>query len=179
MNLEEMERRMRETPTEFLKFRAVRVERKFAITTTFLDTTLYSEDQASQYETDHDVQMRLFWRLEETANALRKEYQSSKGYMSGEAISESLRTSAPIGPPMPQVINLENERLEIQIDNCGSLVDLYSLFDAAVKADLMVSYYAKAIILCTSVDVLATFKESASKYGLVLQYMNRKKHLER
>jgi len=147
MNLEEMERRMRETPTEFLKFRTVRVERKFAITTTFLDTTLYSEDQASQYETDHDVQMRLFWRLEETANALRKEYQSSKGYMSGEAISESLRTSAPIGPPMPQVINLENERLEIQIDNC------------------------------TNLEQLATLKEAASKAGLVTQYMNKMKSL--
>ena len=126
----------------------VGAERKFAIYTQFLDTTLWGETEVQEGETRQGARKRLLHELEEQASELRVEYESMRGQIIKETISWALRTSPPIGPPMPLEINIQTEdKDELKkkalddILQCPSLSDLTSYKRyASTDKDLQAAY---------------------------------------
>jgi hypothetical protein len=110
----------------------IKVERKFSVYTTFLDTVLTSEGVIREGETRTDAILRIAKELEQTAAILRKEADQFRG----QIISDAKSASADPYPGMDnwriekdqkttQVIDYkQNEQLEIAIDNATSLEQL-------------------------------------------------------
>ena len=98
--------------------------RKYAIVTNFLDTMLAHSVYIQEGETKLDAYRRGLKELDQIAATLRKEHESMRGQIFSETIEGARRTSPPIGPPMPQIIDKSIERLEIQIDNANTLEEL-------------------------------------------------------
>jgi len=106
--------------------RTAKTHRKFAIYSTFLDTILEGEEEVMEGETRKEVLKRINKELEDTAADLRKEAESMRGQIITETIKGAQESIHDIRQmPLPPIeINLQHERLEIEIDNCKTEEDL-------------------------------------------------------
>jgi len=97
-------------------------ERKFAIYSQYLDTTLGSETEVQEGETRQSAKARLLKELEEDAERLRMEWRGKLGPLPEEAIKWQ-----PLQQTQPSIIDINDEKIEIAIDNAGSIMELGAL----------------------------------------------------
>jgi hypothetical protein len=126
----------------------IKVERKFSVYTTFLDTVLTSEGVIREGETRTDAILRIAKELEQTAARLRKEAMPH--------LHQEDSTERVFGPPLSvnhsavseklkeYVIDYkQTEQLEIAIDNATTLEELAQIKESCVKAGLVGAYMKK------------------------------------
>ena len=104
--------------------KTAKAHRKFAIYSGFLDTILEGEDEIQDGETRSEVLKRILKELEETAAELKKDAESMRGEIIQETIQGARDNFPPIGPGMPHVINIQDEKISIAIENAQSIEQL-------------------------------------------------------
>ena len=90
---------------------------KFGLHSNFLDSMLQVEDERLPGESVEDGAIRVYKKLEKAVEKLKSEIQ-----VNGSDLPAHLKTEITFGPP--PVINIQDEKLEIEIDNCGTFEEL-------------------------------------------------------
>lgn len=104
--------------------KTAKAHRKFAIYSGFLDTILEGEDEIQDGETRSEVLKRILKELEETAAELKKDAESMRGEIIHETIQGARDSFPPIGGGIPPVIDLQDEKISIAIENAQSIEQL-------------------------------------------------------
>jgi hypothetical protein len=97
---------------------------KFSLHTTFLDGAFQVEDQRLPDESIEDGAIRVYKHLENAVARLKAEHESMRGVQESLGTDNFKYQSLEKSAPKPLEINLQHERLEIEIDNCMCVDEL-------------------------------------------------------
>lgn len=129
---------------------------KFSMSTTFLDNFFTAEDERLPGESIEDGVLRVRKHLENAVAILKKE----KCEANGSDLPPHLKTEVTF-TPTPE-INIQHERIEIEIENLSSFDHLGGIEQRAVNSPLKDRYYKKGIELARTMAELSIFKTVAS-----------------
>jgi hypothetical protein len=119
----------------------IKVHRKYAVYSKFLDTVLESESVMQDGETRQQALTRLRRELDATADEWRRE-----ATVNGQIQDVQEHPFVPGQTPYLPVISKDDERMEIEIDNCSTFEELVrwkQLHD--VLPGKIVAYYSKRL----------------------------------
>lgn len=146
---------------------------KFGLHSNFLDSMLQAEDERLPGETVEDGTIRVYKKLENAVERLKKEHEAMRGVQETypQPYPDPNRfhkmTSGQLPPtqvtftPTPE-INIQHERIEIEIENLSSFDHLGGIEQRAVNSPLKDRYYKKGIELARTMAELSIFKTVAS-----------------
>jgi len=120
----------------------VKVEAGYAIYSKFLDRWFTAETRIKQGETRADAVIRLEKELNEIADTIRS--QAAPKIDDGPNVQTA--PFAPTSIPEPPVINIQDEKMEIEIDNCETVEQLMEWKKKnEVLTGKILSYYVRRL----------------------------------